>query len=291
MTWRPTARTRVVAVIGDPVRHSLSPVIHNAAYRALELDWVYVALPVPAGGGSTAVAAVRALGLAGINVTMPLKHEAAAAVDRLSAAAEALDAVNTVVPVAGELVGENTDGQGFLDALRLDEGFDPADRRCLVLGAGGAARAVIHALAQAGAREVVVVNRTATRAEAAVRLAGGIGRLGTEEDAPAADLVVNATPIGMAGQGRLAEGAVPLDPSRLHAGQVVVDLVYEPPVTALLKGARARGAVGVNGLGMLIHQAAHAFRLFTGEDPPLEVMSAAVTAELTTRSVVEAERD
>jgi shikimate dehydrogenase len=267
VTWRPTARTRVVAVIGDPVRHSLSPVIHNAAYRALELDWVYVALPVPAGGGSTAVAAVRALGLAGINVTMPLKHEAAAAVDRLSAAAEALDAVNTVVPVAGELVGENTDGQGFLDALRLD------------------------ALAQAGAREVVVVNRTATRAEAAVRLAGGIGRLGTEEDAPAADLVVNATPIGMAGQGRLAEGAVPLDPSRLHAGQVVVDLVYEPPVTALLKGARARGAVGVNGLGMLIHQAAHAFRLFTGEDPPLEVMSAAVTAELTTRSVVEAERD
>jgi shikimate dehydrogenase len=212
-------------------------------------------------------------------------------VDRRSPAADALGAVNTVVPAAGALVGENTDGQGFLDALRQDEGFDPAGRRCLVLGAGGAARAVIHALAAARAAEIVVVNRTAARGEAAALLAGPAGRVGTEEEAAGADLIVNATPVGMATRGVTGTGALPLDPVRLHGGQVVVDLVYDPPVTALLDAARARGAVAVNGLGMLIHQAAHSFRLFTGEDPPLEVMSAAVAAELTTRSVTGAEKE
>ena len=276
----PTGSTHVAAVIGCPVRHSLSPVMHNAAFRALGLDWVYVAFEVPPGSARGALAAMRVLGIAGLNVTMPHKSDVTAAVDRLTPTAELLGAVNTVTrgPRADELIGENTDGVGFIDALRIDEGFDPAGRRCLVVGAGGAARAVVCALAGAGAAEITVVNRTAEHATAAAALAGAAGRVGVAADAAEADLIVNATPLGMP----TAEG-LPVDPATLGAGQLVVDLVYHPAVTPLVDAARARGAAATNGLGMIIHQAAHTIRLWTGEDPPLEVMSAAALGELTRR--------
>jgi shikimate dehydrogenase len=265
----------VAGIIGDPVRHSLSPALHNAAFQALDLDWVYLAFEVPAGSGAAAVEAVRTLGIDGLNVTMPHKADVAGAVDRLSPTAERLGAVNTVVRRGGVLVGESTDGEGFVTALRGDEGFDPAGKRCLVVGAGGAARAVIVALAEAGAAEVVVAGRTPERVAAAAALAGGRGRVGTTKEASAVDLVVNATPLGMGG-----DPGLPVDPSLVGPGQVVADLVYHPLATPLLEAARARGAVAVNGLGMLIHQAALAFRLWTGEDPPLEVLSAAALRAL-----------
>lgn len=276
-----TAATRVAGVIGDPVRHSLSPVIHNAAFRALDLDWVYLALPVAAGDGAEAVRAMRTLGLDGLNVTMPHKADVISALDGLSPTAVALGAVNTIHRRGDELLGASTDGAGFVDALVHDEGFDPAGKRALVVGAGGAARAVVLALAEAGASDIAVVNRTAARAEAAAALAGEVGRLGDEADVDEADLVVNATPVGMDGT-PVAESVL-LDTARLHPDQVVVDLVYHPLRTPLLVAARERGAVAVTGLGMLIHQAAHAFRLWTGEDPPLEVMSAAALAALAHR--------
>ena len=276
---RLSASTRVAAVIGDPVRHSLSPTIHNAAFQALGLDWVYLALPVPAGEGAAAITAMRTLGIDGLNVTMPHKAGVLPALDRLSPTATALQAVNTVHRLGDELHGESTDGAGFLDALRHDEGFDPADRRAVVFGAGGAARAVVQALGAAGAADIAIVNRTAAKAQAAATLApDGIARHGDERDVDDADLVVNATPIGMAGTA--TEDAVLLDPHRLRPGQLVVDLVYHPLRTPLLAAAKERGAVPVTGLGMLIHQAAHAFRLWTGEDPPLEVMSAAALSAL-----------
>ena len=265
--------------MGHPVSHSLSPVIHNAAFQALDLDWVFVALDVPPGAGAGTVSVAALVGLAGLSVTMPHKEEAATAVHRLSRTAEALAAVNTVVRRGDELVGENTDGAGFIDALRVDEGLDPAGRRCLVIGAGGAGRAVARALGAAGAVEVVVVNRSRERAEVAAALAGPAGRVGVAAEAGEADLVVNATPLGMAG-----DASLPLDPAHLGPGQLVVDLVYDPAITPLIDAARARGAAVANGLGMLIHQAAHAFRLWTGEDPPLELMSAAALAELARRS-------
>ena len=264
----------MAAVIGDPVDHSLSPPIHNAAFRALDLDWIYVAFPVAAGDGASAVAAMRALSLQGLSVTMPHKADVAAAVDRVSVTAERLGAVNTVAWRSGALVGENTDGDGFLDALRLDEGFEPEGRRCLVVGAGGAARAVVLALGNAGAAEVVVVNRSADRAAVAAALSPA-GRVGVPADAGEADLVVNATPVGM------GDGGLAVDAAHLGSGQLVVDLVYRPAITPLIDAARAAGAVATNGLGMLIHQAAHAFRLWTGEDPPLEAMSAAALSALT----------
>ena len=282
----------MAAVIGRPVRHSLSPVIHNAAFRALDLDWAYLAFDVAPDGVAAALQGVRGLGIDGLNVTMPHKDAVVPLVDRLAPAAADLGAVNTVVNQAGELVGHNTDGDGFLDAVRRDEGFDPAGRRCLVVGAGGAARAVVRALSVAGAAEVVVVNRSADRAVTAAAVGGATARVGTGQEADGCDLVVNATPLGMAGVSTL-DGApmpLPVDPARLGAGQLVVDLVYEPPRTPFLDAARARGAVGANGLGMLIHQAAHAFRLWTGEEPPLEAMSAAALGELAARVTGESPR-
>ncbi|MDQ3384952.1 MAG: shikimate dehydrogenase [Actinomycetota bacterium] len=284
-----TGSTRLAAVIGDPVRHSLSPVLHNAAFAALDLDWVYVALPVQTGDGGRAVAAMSTLGIDGLNVTMPHKAAVAEAVDRCSPVAARLGAVNTVVRTADGLLGDSTDGEGFLTALRVDEGFDPDGARCLVVGAGGAARAVVLALAEAGASEVVVVARREAAATAAASLAGSAGRPGTAEEADGCALVVNATPLGMdavvvelPGAGILPE--LPVPERCLGPGQVVADLVYQPMRTPFIEAARARGAVAVNGLGMLIHQAALSFRLWTGEDPPLEVLSAAALAELARRS-------
>jgi shikimate dehydrogenase len=283
----PTGDTRVAAVIGSPIRHSLSPVLYNAAFRALELDWVFVALEVAPGEGAAAVASMRTLGIEGLSVTMPHKAAAAGAVDVLTPTAQRLGAVNSVVLRAGQLIGDNTDGPGFIDALRADEGLDPAGLRCLVLGAGGAARAVVLALAQAGAADVAVWGRTPDRAVDAAALAGPVGRAVERPEGVECDLLVNATPVGMAESlKRLGMGEspqVPVDPGQVPGCRVVADLVYHPPVTPLLEAARAHGMVAVNGLGMLIHQAAHQFRSWTGEDPPLEVMSAAAVAAITER--------
>lgn len=262
-----SGRTRVAGVMGSPIAHSLSPALHNAGYEALGLDWAYVAFEVPAGGAVAALDAVRALGLGGLNVTMPHKADVAAAVDHLTPTAAALGAVNTVVPEADGLLGDSTDGPGFLAAL-TDEGFDPAGRRCLVLGAGGAARAVVHALGTAGAS----VDVTARRREAAIVAAElADGRVVGPEAADGAELVVNATPVGMA-----RTPGLPVDPARLGSGQLVVDLVYDPRDTELLRAARARGAATADGVGMLVHQAALSFRAFTGEDAPLAALRAAV---------------
>lgn len=279
-----TARTRVAAVIGDPVRHSLSPAIHNAAFRALGLDWVYVALSVPEGQARAAVGGMRALGIDGMNVTMPHKSDVVKALDRLSPAAQALGSVNTISRQGDHLVGESTDGEGFVNALREDEGVDPTGKRFAVLGAGGAGRAVVRAVAEAGASEVVVIARRPERADRCAKLAGRAGRVGEAADVGSADVIVNATPIGMGEVVAIdRRDALPLDPALLSTGQLVIDLVYEPLVTPLVAAARARGVVAVNGVGMLIHQAALAFRIWTGEDAPLAVMSAGALTALANR--------
>ena len=272
----PGGATRLAGVIGHPIRHSLSPILHNAAFAALDLDWAFAAFDVAEGQGQAAIEAMRALGIDGLSVTMPHKADAAVAVDELVPTAERLGAVNTVVRRGTTLVGENTDGAGFINAVRLDEGFDPAGKKCVVIGAGGAARAVVLALADAGAASVVVVNRSSDRAATAAALAPDVARVGAIADAASADLVVNATPVGMN-----ADPSLPIDAGLLHPGQLVVDLIYSPAVTPLVAAARQQGATAVNGLGMLIHQAALAFQHWTGLDPPLEAMSAAAVAHLT----------
>ena len=275
-----TGRTRVAAVVGSPIRHSLSPVVFNAAFAATDLDWAYAAFEVEAGSGAAALDAMRVFGLAGLSVTMPLKEEVAAAVDELSDDAAALGAVNCVVPVeglSGRLRGESTDGEGFVRSLR-DAGFDPSGARCAVVGAGGAARAVVVALARHGAARVAVANRTAERAQRAAELAGGVGAvLGPVDLAAelgAVDLVVNATSVGMGGSGS------PLSADGLRSGQVVADLVYQPVRTPLLESAAAAGCRTVDGVGMLVHQAALAFQHWTGLEAPFAAMSGAAQAHL-----------
>ena len=160
--WSPSGSTRLVAVIGHPVGHSRSPALANAAFRAAGLDWTMVAFDVAEGAAEAAIHGVRALGIGGLMVTMPHKAAVIPALDSLTPTARALHAVNSISWVDGALVGHNTDGEGLVSSLRHDTGLEVAGRRCVVVGAGGAARSVVHALAGAGAAEVVVVNRTRT---------------------------------------------------------------------------------------------------------------------------------
>jgi shikimate dehydrogenase len=266
-----SARTQVAGVIGDPIGHSLSPLIHNAAYAALGLDWIYLGFQVAAGAAGRAVSGAKALGMRGLSVTMPHKQQVASCVERLSEAAAELGAANTVVINGGEALGDNTDGAGFVVALREELSFVPAGKRCLVAGTGGAARAIIRALAAEGAEQIAVLGRDAEQAGAAASLGGRRGRVITQagEADVEADLIVSATP-ALAGGGLLATAA-------FGSGQVVVDVVYDPPETDLMRLATTAGATVANGLGMLVHQAALQFKLFTGEEAPLAVMWGAVT--------------
>lgn len=265
--------TRTAAVIGSPVRHSRSPLLANAAFEAAGMDWVLVALEVPAGAGAGAVQAARSLGLGGLMVTMPHKEAVIPALDRLTPAAAALRSVNSIAWEGDELVGDSTDGAGLVASLLADD-IGVAGRTCVVLGAGGAARSVVWALAEAGVERVLVVNRTAEHAHAAAVLAGIRGGVGEPDDVANADLVVNATSVGM-GVSAAADGPLPVDSDLLRPGQVVVDLVYQPLETPLLRAARAAGAHPVDGLGMLVHQAALSIRRWTGADPDLAAMSLA----------------
>jgi shikimate dehydrogenase len=273
------AETRLAGVIGTPIRHSLSPALFQSAFAACGLDWAYLAFDVREGAAPEALAGVRALGLEGVSVTMPHKAAVLPALDELDPTAAALGAVNCVVRRGEVLAGHNTDGAGLVDSLRVDEDLDVAGLRCVVLGAGGAGRAVAHALGRAGAASVVVVNRTRERAVAAAGLAGPVGVVGEPGAVGDADLVVNATPVGMG-----ADVQLPLDPGLLGSGQVVVDLVYHPARTPLVDAAAAAGARAIGGLGMLVHQAGHAFTLWTGQPPPLAAMADGARRALAERS-------
>lgn len=278
MTMRPiTGRTRLGAVIGSPVAHSLSPALHNAAFEAAELDWRFVAFDVAPGRGANAVEAMVTLGIAALAVTTPHKRDVAAAVDEVDDAAAALESVNTVVlRPDGSTFGASTDGAGFVASLRAG-GVEPSGIRTVVLGAGAAARSIVDALGRSGVADIAIVNRTAEAAVAAAALVAS-ARVGTVDDIAAADLVVNATPLGMGG-----DGALPVDPERLVAGQVVADIVYHPVDTPLLQAARRVGARTIDGLGMLVHQAALQQELWTGVSPDIAVLRAAADAELTAR--------
>jgi len=277
-SW-PSASTRLAGLLGHPVRHSLSPRLHQAAYGALALDWAYLAFDVAPSCLEAALRGASALGMIGLSVTMPHKDAAAQFATRRSAVVRLLGAANTLTFSGRQIVADNTDGAGLIADLRQGVPFEPSGRRCAVIGAGGAARAAVVALAEAGAREVLIVNRTPARAFKAASLVPGRGRVARPEELDAADLVVNATPIGMladGGRGGSASDKVLVDASRLGSGQIVVDLVYDPPVTEWLAQAAANGARIRGGLGMLVHQAALQVELWTGSAAPLSVMWRAV---------------
>jgi shikimate dehydrogenase len=275
--------THVVGIVGWPVEHSVSPVIHNAAFAAAGLDWAYVPLPVPPRGLSEALAGLAPLGFRGVNVTMPHKTETADLLEELSEDARLLRAVNTIVVRGDVLDGHNTDAPGFGRFLRRDAGFDPSGAAALIYGAGGAARACALALARAGIGRLTVAARDEARAAPLVSIVEALGLpvavvRPSDVEGSVADLVVNATPIGSPG----AEPAHPALP-RLGPGVLVVDLLYDPLTTDLQRRARTAGATAVGGLGHLLEQAALSFELWTGTPAPLDVMSAAALAVLSDR--------
>jgi shikimate dehydrogenase len=286
-TSSPVGTTRVCAVIGDPVTHSVSPILHNAAFRATGLDWVYVAFSVEFDSGPVVVDAMRTLGLMGLSVTMPHKQAIARYADEASVDVVALGAGNTLRWVGDAIRAETTDGAGCVAALQ-EVGVDATGKRVMVIGAGGAGRAVIQAMAREGVREVVIVNRSPERATAALSVSAGIGRVGSIDEADSCDIIINATPIGMGyreNNGDVSEpNAVAVDPSRLGPGQVVNDLVYFPLVTPLMAAAEVRGAHVIGGLGMLLHQAALQFTWWTGIAAPFDAMRSALNTELSRRS-------
>lgn len=276
MSARPvTGSTRFVGVIGDPVAHSVSPRLHNRAYAELGVDLCYGAFRVPAGGARAALAGGRALGFVGLSVTTPHKLEVARYADQRTDEVEVLESANTVVYYGGIATAFTTDGPGLVADLEQNASFEVAGASCAVVGAGGAARAVIVALASAGAREIAVVNRTPDRARAAIALAPGVAIAGGKEEIGGASLVVNATSISLGTHGASAGAVASFLASvtePLREGQLAVDLAYHPPRSAFLEMALAQGAAIRNGLGMLVHQAALQVELFTGEDAPVEAM-------------------
>jgi len=262
-----SGRTQVTGLIGHPVAHSVSPAILNAAYAAAGLDWAYVAFDVAPGAAGDALVAMRALGVRGLSVTMPHKDDVFAAVDELTDRARAIGAVNCVSRVGDRLVGDNTDGRGLLLSLLDDPCVDVAGLAVGVVGAGGAARSIVSACAEAGAARVVVVNRTESKAATTVAVAPGVALVGSIADLAECDVLINATSVGMGDDPALA---VPIEV--LRAGHVVVDIVYHPLDTPLLRAARQVGATAVDGLGMLVGQAALAFATWTGQVAPLDEM-------------------
>ena len=262
----------LAGVLGWPVGHSRSPAIQNAAFREVGLDWRYVKLPVPPELFEETVRALPGSGYRGANVTIPHKHAALALADESSAAAAAIGAANTLLfSEEGKIQADNTDAPGFLAAL----GEDPAGRRALVLGAGGAGRAVVWALREAGAAEVAVWNRTPERAAA---LANELGVTHAEHPEPC-DLLVNATSVGLDPPLEGAEALRALGLEELDPPAVVVDLVYsgERP-TALVDWARKAGSRTVDGLEVLVRQGALSFERWTGRESPIEAMRAAAAS-------------
>lgn len=275
------AETTLVGLIGWPVRHSLSPAMHNAAFAALELNWAYVPLPVPSDRVGAAVRGLRALGFRGANVTVPHKQAVMPFLDALTPAAQSIGAVNTiVVGVDGALLGDNTDAPGFAADLAA-QGVEIAGRSVTMVGAGGAARAVLYALLQGGAARVTILNRNVERARALAKefapLAPGctldaLRFPQSVQDCAGADLVINCTSLGMSPsvEGLPWDADAPFMP-----GQVVYDLVYNPAQTRLLQMAAAQGAKAVGGLGMLVWQGALAFAQWTEYEAPVQIMRVA----------------
>ncbi len=270
--------TRVLGVIGDPVAHTASPAMHNAALRALNLNYVYAAFRVAPPTLPQALAGMRAFGIVGLNVTVPHKQAVMAHLDEISTEAQSIGAVNTIANRDGRLVGYNTDAFGIVQSLKADGGLDPLPPKVALLGAGGAARAVLYALlARDEVEEVLLLNRTVEKAAALAADLDSKGkvRVGSlAETRPIGDagLLINATALGMHPRDDVSPLA---DPSCLHEHMLVADIVYNPLETVLMRQATAAGASAINGLGMLAWQGARSFEIWTGVEPPVEAMIAA----------------
>jgi shikimate dehydrogenase len=271
-----SGKTLVCGVIGDPIEHTLSPIIHNAAFEALKLDYVFLAFKVKALNIEKAVSGMRALGMHGLSITMPNKNVVINYLDEVDQTAKTTGSVNTILNKNGKLFGYNTDGVGALQALKQN-GVEPRGEKVLLLGAGGAARAIAYALSQE-AGELVILNRTEKRASELASLlkqkstakvvAGPLSSNAIKNNLRNSNVLINATPIGMEPKSDRSL----VSPEFLKPDLVVMDAVYNPIETKLAKDARTAGAKVVSGVEMLIYQGASAFEIWTNRSAPVEVM-------------------
>ena len=286
MNAPPNSSTALTGLFGYPVGHSISPGIHNAAFESAGLDWTYLAFSVKPEDLEAAFVGFQALGGRGLNITIPHKQEVMRFLDEVSEEARLIGAINTVLFRDGRSLGYNTDGPGFVRTLKEEKDFLLDGMRVCLIGAGGAGRAVAVQSALSGIARIDITDLDSDRVE---ELSGwinqeiraglsGIFRVGSREGdeiIAAADLVVDATPLGLH-----PDDPISFDPNLLNPGGLVMDLVYNPPETELLAAARDMGIDTLNGLGMLIHQAALSWAIWTGERAPIEVMKKAARAAL-----------
>ena len=287
--------TAKLGIIGYPIGHSISPVFQQAGLDHLGIDATYEKWEVTPEAVGEFVAGLRAPGSLGINITVPHKQAVIPFLDEVDEWATTAGAVNTIVNRDGRLTGHNTDGPGFLRALSVETGYAPGGTRALILGAGGAARGILLALARGGVDSLVIANRTLERAETLAQLAKdngvpaeAISLTKTDVSADAltqaaasANLIVNCTTLGMS-HGPDEHGS-PLSAAQVPASAIVNDLVYNPLKTPLLEEAAAAGATTLGGLHMLVYQGVLSFQMWTGQDAPVEVMLEAATAEMASR--------
>lgn len=279
-----TGKTRACGVIGDPINHSLSPIIQNAAFEALDLNFVFLAYKVKTSGLEDAVNGARALNIRGLNVTMPHKTRIIDFLDRIDLSAQIIKSVNTVLNKENLLFGFNTDGVGALRALK-ENGVEPKGRKVLLLGAGGAARAIAYTLAKE-ADELVVLNRTVKSSHNLAKLlektvgkkvaAGSLSISDIQRNLQDSDILINATSVGM--KPKPQESPVPI--KLLRRDLSVMDIVYNPIETRLIKDAKSIGAVVIGGIEMLIYQGAASFEIWTGKSAPIQVMKKAALSHL-----------
>ncbi|MSQ47394.1 MAG: shikimate dehydrogenase [Deltaproteobacteria bacterium] len=277
-------QTRIIGIFGDPIAHTRSPAMHNAAFRACNLPYAYVPFLVLPKELARAVRSIRSLNLVGVNVTVPHKERVVRHLDALSTEAELCGAVNTIVNRNGELFGDNTDGRGFLASLQ-ERGFSPRRREVILIGAGGSARAVLVSLTRAGCKQVTIVNRTWANAQALVRTYRSVGKTRLEalslealrepELLGSAALVINSTSVGLHG-----ESFFPLAYEATSRTCVFYDLLYRPDLTSFLKPAKKTRRPVYDGRGMLLHQGALAFTLWTNTPAPLAAMARALAQAL-----------
>ncbi|WP_409178229.1 shikimate dehydrogenase [Brevibacillus fortis] len=277
-----TSKTQLVGLFGHPVSHSQSPMMHNTAFSETGLGFAYAAFDVEPENLEDAVAGIRALGLKGINVTIPHKVAIMPMLDEIDPLAKRIGAVNTVVSRDGRLIGYNTDGMGYVRSLVEETGIVLEKQVVTMVGAGGAARAVAFTLAEQGVKEIRIINRSRERAAVLAEHVGTIVPTKIVEQGEGAaaiadsSLLINTTSIGMLPN--VQETPVPAE--WLHSGLTVSDLIYNPLETRLLKEARGIGATVHSGIGMFVNQGALAFELWTGERAPTEVMREVVLQQL-----------
>lgn len=276
-----TGQTKIVGIIGDPIKHSRSPLIHNAAIAELGLDYVYVPFHVEPDNLGAAIEGFKATNVVGINVTIPHKQNVMSYLDEISKEATLIGAVNTLIFRDGAIIGENTDAPGFLHAMQED-GLDvPQGEAAVVIGAGGSARAIVVALALAGVQTICITNRTVSRAVALAtdlseKTGVSIYGIGLDDSklphaVGTSQLIVNTASTSMDVSHPLL-----IDPEWLEPQSIVYDIVYTPPETRLLQAAAEKDCHTIGGLGMLVHQGAIAFEKWTGINPPVEIMRQAL---------------